>query len=193
MWSCKFVASGRVDLESLWDLSCRPLFSGHWPSLDFGPKVEQFLLIAICWNLRRLAIIYEWSIPSVLLSLDNTNLVSSVLKFDDQMTSIRTGLVDTFSSDALSFCCDLKSSVQNATHTTSGSNKGKNISSDCCTKSATTPINPKINPTPLRSGIEAPSSIFWFSIIYTWILKVYHSMFFQNCTFSRGCARSTSF
>ena len=109
------------------------------------------------------------------------------------MTSIRTGLVDTFSSDALSFCCDLKSSVQNATHTTSGSNKGKNISSDCCTKSATTPINPKINPTPLRSGTEAPSSIFWFSMNYIGILKVYHSMFFQKCTFSRGCARSTSF
>ena len=104
------------------------------------------------------------------------------------MTSILTGLVDTFSSDALSFCCDLKSSVQNATHTTSGSNKGKNISSDCCTKSATTPINPKRNPTPLSNGIEAPSSIFWSSMIIIAILKVYDSMFFQNCTFSEVAA-----
>ena len=108
------------------------------------------------------------------------------------MTSILTGLVDTFSSDALSFCCDLKSNVQNATHTTSGNNKGKNISSDCCTKSATTPINPKRNPTPLSSGIEAPLSIFWSSMIFTAILEVYDSMFFQNCTFSLEYARSPS-
>ena len=107
------------------------------------------------------------------------------------MTSILTGLVDTFSSDALSFCCDLKSSVQNATHTTSGNNKGKNISSDCCTKSATTPINPKRNPTPLSSGIEAPSSIFWSSMILKAILKVYDSMFFSKLYFfARVCSQS---
>lgn len=112
---------------------------------------------------------------------------------DDQMTSILTGLVDALSSEGLPFCCDFTSSVQNATHTTSGNNKGKNISSDCCTKSATTPINPKRNPTPLSSGIEAPSSIFWFSMTLIAFLRVYESMFFQNCSYLEEYPLSTSF
>ena len=68
--------------------------------------------------------------------------------------------------------------MQNTTHTTSGSNKGKNIVSDCCMKIATTPIRPKMSPIPLRV-IEAWSSILCFSITNIGITTVYDSMFLQ--------------
>tara|TARA_A200000113_G_scaffold124053_1_gene111656 strand:+ start:9879 stop:10145 length:267 start_codon:yes stop_codon:yes gene_type:complete len=71
------------------------------------------------------------------------------------------------------------SNAQNVTHTTSGINNGKNIVSDCCTKIATTPIRPKINPIPFTNVIEAFLSVLCFSIFDIGILNIYDSMFLQ--------------
>ena len=88
------------------------------------------------------------------------------------------GLGVMFSLVCFAFRCDLMSNVQNTAHTTSGSNRGKKIVSDCCTKIATTPSRPKIIPIPLRA-IDAWSSIFCFSITLIGITSVYISMFLQ--------------
>ena len=83
-----------------------------------------------------------------------------------------------FSLVCFTFRCELISNVQNTPHTTSGSNRGKNIVSDCCIKIATTPSRPKMSPIPL-SAIDAWSSIFCFSITNIGITTVYESMFLQ--------------
>ena len=83
-----------------------------------------------------------------------------------------------FSLVCFTFRCELISNVQNTPHTTRGSNRGKNIVSDCCIKIATTPSRPKMIPNPLRA-IDAWSSIFCFSIINIGITTVYESMFLQ--------------
>ena len=83
-----------------------------------------------------------------------------------------------FSSICFASRCELISNVQNTTHTTSGSNKGKNIVSDCCMKIATTPSRPKMIPIAL-TAIDAWSSIFCFSIANIGITTVYDSMFLQ--------------
>ena len=82
------------------------------------------------------------------------------------------------------------SNAQNVTHTTSGINNGKNIVSDCCTKIATTPIKPKINPIPFTNVIEAFSSVLCFSIFDIGILNVYDSMFLQLEKTAKKYARS---
>ena len=83
-----------------------------------------------------------------------------------------------FSLVCFAFRCELISNVQNTAHTTSGSNRGKNMVSDCCIKIATTPSRPKMIPIPLRA-IDAWSSIFCFSITLIGITSVYDSMFLQ--------------
>ena len=95
-----------------------------------------------------------------------------------QIRSILSGLGVMFSLVCFAFRCELISNVQNTPHTASGSNRGKNIVSDCCIKIATTPSRPKMSPIPL-SAIEAWSSIFCFSITNIGITTVYDSMFLQ--------------
>ena len=85
------------------------------------------------------------------------------------------------------------SNAQNVTHTTSGINNGKNIVSDCCTKIATTPIKPKINPIPFTNVIEAFSSVLCFSIFDIGILNIYDSMFLQLEKTAKKYARSCLF
>ena len=80
------------------------------------------------------------------------------------MISILTGLGVMFPSSVGVFCWDLINTVQSTTHTTSGTRRGRNVVSDCCMKIATTPISPKMNPSPLRIGNEAWSSFLRFSI-----------------------------
>ena len=82
----------------------------------------------------------------------------------NQITSILTGLGDTSSPPVVVFCWDRISTVQSTTHTTSGTKRGNKVVSDCCTKRATTLTSPKMNPSPLRKGIEACSSVSRFSI-----------------------------
>ena len=82
----------------------------------------------------------------------------------NQITSILTGLGDTSSPPVVVFCWDRISTVQSTTHTTSGTRRRNKVVSDCCTKRATTLISPKMNPSPLRKEIEAPSSVLRFSI-----------------------------
>ena len=97
-------------------------------------------------------------------SFDSSMQTEKSNKGPNQMMSIRTGLGVMFSPSVVVFCWDLNNTVQSTTHTTSGTKRGNKVVSDCCMKIATTPISPKMNPSPLRTGNEAPSSVFRFSI-----------------------------
>ena len=96
------------------------------------------------------------------------------------MMSILTGLGVMFPSLVVVFCWDLINTVQSTTHTTSGTKRGNKVVSDCCMKIATTPISPKMNPSPLRTGNEASSSIIRFGIFGHGRPTIYDSMFIQG-------------
>ena len=96
------------------------------------------------------------------------------------MMSILTGLGVMFFSSLVVFCWDLISTVQSTTHTTSGTKRGNKVVSDCCMKIATTPISPKMNPSPLRIGNDASLSVFRFGIICHGRPTIYDSMFIQG-------------
>ena len=110
----------------------------------------------------------------------NRSLVHGIYQGCNQITSILTGLGDTSSPPVVVFCWDRISTVQSTTHTTSGTKRGNKVVSDCCTKRATTLISPKMNPSPLRKGIEASSSVLRFSINLHACTCIYDSMFIQG-------------
>ena len=96
------------------------------------------------------------------------------------MISIRTGLGVMFSPSVVVFCWDRINTVQSTPHTTSGTKRGNKVVSDCCMKIATTPISPNTNPSPLRIGNEALSSVLRFSIIRDGCTSIYDSMFIHT-------------
>ena len=82
----------------------------------------------------------------------------------NQITSILTGLGYTSSTSVVVFFWDRISTVQSTTHTTIGTKRGNKVVSDCCTKEDNNANQSKDDPSPLRTGNDAPSSVLRFDI-----------------------------